>query len=973
MNRELRQALERVGWDELYEQHISGMARPTSRGERRCRSPFPDTQDTDPSFFVNVYEGVWRCFSSNRGGDYVLFRAILEAEEFDEAGRAIPDYRAAERRLLVEYGVASAVDPNYVATCRDALWGDQAVQTQIARFKPWNPHTLYSLNVGYDHERSRFTFPIYDYSGQLLNVKLYQPGGQPKLFWLAQMLTGNLVFPYTGRREPTQIVVEGETDVLSLRSLGFAAISGTMGASSPVPDGPWFHGTNIYVWTDEDAPGREAAQVVARTVNEHAQSVRLVTLPDWPGKPNKADASDFIQHLYAQGYSPEAAQRAIIDLLNRSQEIERPHAVFDRTARHVSFAAALSAHNLGERITFEARLTARSERRYALPTRYEITCPAQGHNFCRRCPMRTQWGGRAILTLDPRGADTLKLIQESERSQLNTLKQLHGIAPQCDEPRLRALEALDVEPIVLNETIQTSSNGTQFAQEDQASERLRREAFVLLNGDTRLEEGRDYRFEGFVYPMPKTQQQVFLLDRTRPSIASLEAFTLTPEQVDTLRRTFTPTMGQSPIHSLTAVAQDLERATTLIRGRLDLHLAYRTVWHSILAFPFAQTPVERGWIEALVLGDTRCGKSVAFRRMAEFYGIGRLVDCKIQTVAGIVGSVVTSQATGERYVMPGVLPQEDGRIVAFDEFYAPSARTAPLIEVLSSTRSEGVARITKAANAQFRARVRSIWMGNPGHGRLLREIGLTGVELIGRIIPQPEDVARFDFALTVSQDDVDVSLINAAAPPVTPQYSREASRLLLSWTHSRKPHQVTFTPEAERETFALSRELYERYDPTVPLVEPADQRTRVAKVAVSVAAQCFSTPDGEVLQVEKAHVHAARELFRLWYDKPAMGYDKYSAELRAQRTLRDPAAVSQLWTSTFGGHAHSVARELLSLDEFSERTFGTLAPTQGSFPRNVLQLLYAHHCVRLSQRGKREFYTLTPAFVEWLRNFLVTQ
>src|SRR5258708_33757812 len=92
--------------------------------------------------------------------------------------------------------------------------------------------------------------------------------------------------------------------------------------------------------------------------------------------------------------------------------------------------------------------------------------------------------------------------------------------------------------------------------------------------------------------------------------------------------------------------------------------------------------------------------------------------------------------------------------ILMDEFVSGKIDKIGIVEQLSSTRSEGIVRISKAASALFNARVRLLWSANPGRGRLLRDIATYGVEIIPKIIPQPEDIARFNFALPVSQHDV---------------------------------------------------------------------------------------------------------------------------------------------------------------------------------------------------------------------------
>lgn len=86
---------------------------------------------------------------------------------------------------------------------------------------------------------------------------------------------------------------EGEKDVEALRILGLAATCNAMGA------GKWrqsysavLRGGHCVILPDNDAPGREHAQQVARSLDGKAASVKVLALP---GLPAKGDVSDWLQ------------------------------------------------------------------------------------------------------------------------------------------------------------------------------------------------------------------------------------------------------------------------------------------------------------------------------------------------------------------------------------------------------------------------------------------------------------------------------------------------------------------------------------------------------------------------------------------------------------------------------------------------------------------------------------------------------
>lgn len=100
---------------------------------------------------------------------------------------------------------------------------------------------------------------------------------------------------------------EGEKDVEALRLLGLAATCNAMGA------GKWrqsysevLRGGHCVILPDNDAPGREHAQQVARSLDGKAASVKVLALP---GLPAKGDVSDWLQ----AGGTREALEAFVAD------------------------------------------------------------------------------------------------------------------------------------------------------------------------------------------------------------------------------------------------------------------------------------------------------------------------------------------------------------------------------------------------------------------------------------------------------------------------------------------------------------------------------------------------------------------------------------------------------------------------------------------------------------------------------------
>jgi hypothetical protein len=254
--------------------------------------------------------------------------------------------------------------------------------------------------------------------------------------------------------------------------------------------------------------------------------------------------------------------------------------------------------------------------------------------------------GLITLEVDLRTRSALKLINVSDTQQMPTYKELIGIPPQCPDPKAEVITYANARPTAVMTCL--SDNSGNSLQTALTPDNYRCETLFVSPDVDRLRPNTDYELVGFNYADPKTQRAIFWSHKAEPVVPPMELFELTSELGDKLK-IFQPDYAapNGVWNKLVDVAEDLSSSVTLIRGRADLHLAYRTVWHSCLAFTFRGAIYKRGWIEAIVIGDTRCGKSAAFQAMAEMYDLGVMVDCKnLPPVSWALRSNRSSMATG---------------------------------------------------------------------------------------------------------------------------------------------------------------------------------------------------------------------------------------------------------------------------------------------------------------------------------------
>lgn len=324
------------------------------------------------------------------------------------------------------------------------------------------------------------------------------------------------------------------------------------------------------------------------------------------------------------------------------------------------------------------------------------------------------------------------------------------------------------------------------------------------------------------------------------------------------------------------IHSDLEANVVGHKVDRDILLLVDLAFHSALSFRFQGRLVQKGCVEILVVGDTRTGKSETSKCLIRHYLRGELIDCGNATVAGLFGGV--DEVSGKnRFVRAGKLPLRNSELVVLDE---SNDLHPELIGKLSGVRSSGVYQVVKIVQASIPCRLRLVWIANPRSGDPIAEKNY-GVLAIPEVIDKPEDIARFDAAVCISSNDVDLNALyvpSGARKRVAHRYTGERCRTLIDWIWSRKVDQIVVTPETEDAILDWSKDFSDKYSVKIPLVVRTEQRIKLARLSVALAARVGSAeePDCERLIVKPEHVHYVGRRLQEIYDRDSMGYLGFS-------------------------------------------------------------------------------------------------
>jgi hypothetical protein len=844
----------------------------------------PFHSEDSPSFHVNVDSGVWTCFGkcARSGGP-------KEVESYlgDTVDEPTKTKRTEPEVPLIDWSIIDVGHKNLLANAEaiDKLHAMGITQETIVK------HSL-------GHQGERYMWPIMDPDGKIHNIRLYKPGSGDgdKVISFTQMVDGKKVsygsrntrlFPEIVARENAGLFLcEGEKDALVLNSLGFAAVSVTGGAGQWSPElcNPLLQNKYVIIVYDVDDKGKAGARKVALILRRIARRVKIANLPDG-GLPKNGDVADFI-----------ALDREIAKAWFQLQ-LDNILAATDEDPEELDNLASTKLPKYhGHSVKVDAHVVGKETTPFTAERGYRLACPQSKGKICDSCPMNDN-GGEMEFVVESASKELLYTIERTDQQIEVWLAEKSGIPRNCN---LWDHESMDehkssVEKILLSTTVDQRSY-------DGPSEYVQQMAYVV---DSPVVPNSVYTLSGRMTNHPKDQSNVLIVTKAETSRLSIDTFVTTPELHARLQF-FQPREDtwQSIMDRVDHRMEDLADNVTHIYRRSNTHLIVDLVAHSLLSFEcFGRIP-DRCWLEGYVGGDTRQGKSEVAKRLHAHYRAGEIVVSENASLAGILGGA-QKLGNGEWMVSWGKCPLNDRGWVTFDECQNISLQ---IMGALSGMRSSGVAEIDKIRVERVNSRTRILWLSNPRSDAITVDSLSQGIMLAKDVFGRPEDIARLDLMSVVRAADVDGSVVHEDHSGTTHNHTAELCHQLLMFAWSRKYNEINFTDEAALAARGVSERLGTRYNCDIKIVEPMEQRFKVARVAAAIAALTYSTEDGTMIEIRESHVMAAEQVFMRLFDDPAVAYNDYALSYSHRLAVRSR---DEVW-KWCGGQAEELLRTILN-------------------------------------------------------------
>jgi len=870
--------------------------------------PCPFHNEEDPSLSLNTEEGIFHCFGCGSEGGIKDFLALWESKgaspiEVGASGTAVRKKKSTDNRNIPD---------ERIEEYRRNLEKSIGVKITLKTKRGLTDETLKRFRVGYDRETGRYTIPLYNLNGVCVNIRKYRMGAKKAKFTNYEdpeekkkgkdgISFGKAEIYNVSILSESDIVIiaEGELDCILLCQLGLPAISFTGGADTIPDDVGMLQDCTCIIAYDVDKSGKTGAKKLQHALRNIAKFSRVVDLGG--ALPEGGDVTDFFLRYGEEKLKQELGFAALNVTLNQ----------------------ILVPENFGKYLQFDARVVGRDLDPFMIPYRYRLICNAGSGKKCDGCPMMAERGYKEIF-LHPDDPDILECVLVKRIEQETFLRERFV---HCKLAEVQVIDYVSVDRVRLRPP------------------GLLRSSDISVNlgyiWNAAPDSNKLHRMTGKILPEPKNQYATLFVG----SIAPLEEekTDLDKDEVKKLRGIFStsPDKIEEKINWLC----EQEARVTGIFCREEIHIAVDLVTHSVLDIIWRDS-VAKGWVEGLVAGDTREGKSDTAKKLLSFYGVGDVISSENASFAGLIGGV--SQVGNAWHLTWGATVQNTRGMIVIDETQGMERSD---IGKMSSQRSSGIAEIIKIRTERAEAKTRILWIGNPKkeNKNTVRDYAYPVVlakELLGRA----EDIARLDFMVGIRSGD---------APQEDQDRERDRNvqlvldskicQRLIHWIWSRTPEEVVFSDETIKQIETSSRSLIKDYGASdIPLIKPAEQPLIMARLAASIAAHLFSTPDGVKIEVLPEHVVYIENFLRKCFTSPTLRFSEYvESKLKGDIVLNRKEVSREL--IKIG--AIDVAENLLMREYLLMSDFEDLFAMMRAEARKLVSLLVRNNAIRRSKTG----------------------
>ena len=695
-------------------------------------------------------------------------------------------------------------------------------------------------------------FPVFMY-GKLLDTRTYTPNDKPKV---RSRLggTNGLIIPFdlwhNTPKDRWTIVCAGEKDMAVARSHGFNAITITGGEAMRPLMPKFFEDRFVAICYDNDEAGLKGANKVANFLKKYTDTIKVVTNFHEGMEPGE-DITD-----YFNKYNKTADD--LIQCLEATELYEGTH---QSSIPQVTLHEASLPQNINRILQASIQVTAVADSVYTMPTEIVATKIRMSDDVNAN---KMQLNETRVWCVDEDNMqDMLHLVDNNfkEKQIRDNYFRLTKVPFKERNIVFNTYGRYTIYKATVTDLFETSAETEHMPME------------YLVYSTHRLESGQKYNATFKITPHPYQGQQLIMiiweLEQAIDSVSTFKVNAETKRLLDTFK-TYTDEHGVEE-----SVNDCVERVKGLLGydGNNTLIETIDLAYHTPLEFHMGRFNNTRAYLDTLVVGESRMGKSSTADVLRKTYGLGTFVSLagNSATIPGLIGG---SNKVGTSYqTKAGLIPQNHKGLMIFEEF---GKCKADIMSELTDIRSSNEVRITRVSGTLvLPAMVRMITLSNVKTlpNKEIRSIASYphGVAVVTELVGSAEDIARYDLLLVLG--DKGKSISDPYWEPRTP-HSEEAYRARIQWVWSRTAEQIHISEEVGKYIFEQANELNKDYDSHIKIFG-TEAWKKLARLAIAVAGYVVSTETYHEIIVKQEHVDYAVEFMKRIYDNDIFKLKQY--------------------------------------------------------------------------------------------------
>lgn len=716
-----------------------------------------------------------------------------------------------------------------------------------------------------EHTTDVIAFPVFMFD-HLLDIRKYNPGDTPKVK-SQKGSTSGLILPFNEwYQTPTNtmtILCAGEKDMAIARSNGFNAITLTGGEQTAPCQPKYFKDRHIAICYDNDEAGLTGAYKLANTLLQYTPYIKVVT-NFHKGMEPKEDITDY---FVKYGHTKQ-------DLINCIKNTTWFEGTKTKKKNYpiMDLLAASSPKYMRKVVKSNVQIVAME--------RDTFTCPSQiyAEKF-KDCDGSMMVNGdyKEWELNEDTAEDILHMIDNNFKEETinkNIRKILH-IMDKEKYVKIDILDRVTVFKCYLTDLFETNNTTNSQPMEYTAY-------YISRSKDDKVQSGKKYMVTYKLVPHPyKGQSLMMIILNAEQANDSVANFKLTDSIKANLQMIQDiPGKLEDKINTLTEKLKGLlgyNGINTLIQA-IDFS------YHTPLRFNFGTFSNVRAYLDTIIVGESRTGKSSTAECLRNLYELGTFTSLagNSATIPGLVGGSNKTQSGGYQ-TRAGIIPQNNEGLVIFEEL---AKSNHSIIKELTDIRSSNEVRISRVAGSiTLPAVVRMISLTNPKskNGNIQSIASYpNGIEVLKDIVEAAEDIARYDMIVILADRgnaQIDPNWIPES--PLESQIYKDKIR----WIWSRKADQIIINQETQLYIINTANELNKTYEGHIKIFG-TEAWKKLSRLAIAVAGYVCSTDQSyENIIVKKEHVDYAKDYLIKLYDNPTfklkefINYEKQYTEI----------------------------------------------------------------------------------------------